>query len=91
MTQHYLLEVEERAGDDTFLTQHIVEASDAQMVKYHFHRTLKSWGYNDSRFGKHYLIGGGGGRLGAEIHNIVPLNQTEYNILNKYLSYWTKV
>lgn len=91
MTQHYLLELLENAAGDEFRTQHIIEAEDRQMVKYHFHRTLKDWGYRDTQFGKHCLKSGRGSGLFAEIAGIHELDRVEANVLEQYIDIWTKV
>lgn len=91
MTQEkYLLTLEEMCGDNGFMTRHLIEAEDRQMVKYHFHRTLKDWGYTDSQYQKHCLESWDLG-LSAEIYEIRKLKPEEYNILNKFLSHWAKV
>ena len=86
----YLLEVEESSGDQRFTTRHLIEAMDEQMVKYHFHRTLKDFGYNDCQHGKHELESWDLG-LAAEIADIRKLDDVEETVLDRYLSYWTKV
>lgn len=88
--RQYLLEVEERSGEDEFITRHLIEAKDKQMVKYHFHRTLKDWGYTDSQWGKHCLECWDRGLM-SEIVGITELDAYEYEILDRYLYHWTKV
>lgn len=87
MTQEpFLLETIERAGEDEFMTRHLIEAEDRQMVKYHFHHTLKDWGYTDTQFDKHCLEGWRG--LMTEIHSIKRLDPEEYEILDRHLPHW---
>lgn len=86
----YLLETEESSGESKFFTQHLIEAENEQMVKYHFHRTLKDWGYTDSPFEKHCLENWDMGLL-AEIVGIRELNPLEAKVLDRYLYHWTKV
>lgn len=86
----YLLEVEENAGEPTFVTRHLIEATDEQMVKYHFHRTLKDWGYTDTQFGKHTLENWDQGIM-AEIVGIRELEPEEHSVLSKFLYEWSKV
>lgn len=86
----YLLTLKEQTNGNEFLTYHVIEATDRQMVKYHFHRTLKDMGYTDSPFEKHCLEWWNAGML-AEIYNIQKLDQSEYNVLSQYLSRWMKI
>ena len=87
-TKGYLLELEENVRDDSFVTRHLIIADSAQMVKYHFHKTLKDWGYRDTTYDKHYLTRD---RLGAEILSIRPLKPHEFEVLDEYINRWTKV
>ncbi len=87
---HYLLRTEEHHGENATLQQHLIEAADEQMVKYHFHRTLKDWGYTETQFNKHSLENWDTGTL-IEIDGIVPLDPTEYEILDRHLYGWAKV
>lgn len=90
MTQKpYLMVIEESAGGNNFIVRHIIEAEDRQKAKYHFHRTLKDWGWHDTPFGKHCLEGPHG--LHSELDHIRSLEPEEYDILSKFLSRWTKV
>jgi hypothetical protein len=84
----YLLTVIEKAGRHEFFTNHVLEATDVQMVKYHFHRTLKDHGYTDSPHGKHNLRRDG---LGAEIHEIQEIDGLEWDVLENHTHRWTKV
>lgn len=84
----YLLTLEESAGEDTFITKHIIKTENRQKVKYHFHRTMKDWGYTDTQFGKHCLQSG---YLHCEIFSIDSLTDEEYNILDRFLPSWYKV
>lgn len=85
----YLLVLEENSGASEHITRHVIEANDKQMVKYHFHRTLKDWGFHDTQFGKHCLEGHRG--LLSEIREVRRLDRHEYNILKKHLPTWSKV
>lgn len=90
MTQEpFLLTVLENSGGNEFLTRHLIKADDYQKVKYHYHRTLKDWGWHDTQFGKHVLEGPHG--LHSEIQSIQPLSREEYDIMSKYLTTWAKV
>lgn len=85
----YLLVVEENSGGIEHFTRHVIEADDRQMVKYHFHRTLKDMGYTDTSYGKHCLKGARG--LLNNIQEIRRLDRHEYNILEDHLPTWGKV
>jgi len=85
----FLLVVESITNKETFLNRYVIEAEDFQKVKYHYHRTRKSEGWNDTDLGKHTLEGWHG--LHSDIHNIKPLDNTEYEILEKYLRTWPKI
>lgn len=85
----YLLVLEETSGGHDHFTRHTIEANSRQMVKYHFHRTLKDMGYHDTQFNKHCLEGHKG--LLAEIHEIRRLDRDEYEILSRYMPSWMKV
>jgi hypothetical protein len=90
MTQQpYLLTVLESVGGNEFLTRHLIKTEDYQKVKYHYHRTLKDWGWHDTPFDKHCLEGPHG--LHSEIHAIEPLAPEEYEIMREYLGEWAKV
>lgn len=85
----YLLELVEKSGSDEFMSRHLIEAEDRQMVKYHFHRTLKDAGYrNGWGNDKHHLTRD---HISAEIYNIIELSPVEVDVLGRYLSNWTKV
>jgi hypothetical protein len=84
----FLLTLIETSGRHEHVTRHLIEAADRQMVKYHFHRTLKDWGYTDSQYRKHNLEGDG---TSAEIQEIKRLDSMEYKILDKYIGHWNKV
>jgi hypothetical protein len=86
----YLLTLTESAGELVFETYHLIEAKDRQMVKYHFHRTLKDWGYTDTQWKKHCLESWDRGAM-AEIASIHKLKPEEYEILDKFLYHWTKL
>ena len=89
MAGYYLLTLEESGGRHDFMTHHLIEAESRQMVKYHYHRSLKDWGYTGRVWGgKHAL---GRDDLGAEIHEIRKLTRAEYRFLDEFLSRWTKV
>ena len=90
--ENYLLKVDEGAGNNSFTTNHLITAKDRQMVKYHFHRTLKDGVYTDSQYddNKHHLISKWSSTT-AEIASIEKLTQTEANILSKFINYWTKL
>jgi hypothetical protein len=90
MAEKYLLTLEERAGENEFITRHLIEAEDIQMVKYHYHRTLKDWGYTDTAHGKHRLESWNLG-LSCEIQNIRPLERQEWGVLREFLPTWAKV
>jgi hypothetical protein len=89
MTGHYLLTLEESGGQHDFMTRHLIEAEDRQKVKYHYHRTLKDWGYTSAPWGgKHALRRD---NLAANIYEIRKLTPAEYGFLNEFLYNWTKV
>lgn len=85
----YLLVLEENSGASEHITRHVIEADDRQMVKYHYHRTLKDWGWHNTQYGKHCLEGAHG--LLSEIREIRELDSTEYRILKKHLPSWAKL
>jgi hypothetical protein len=85
----YLLEISEDAELDDKRTQYTIEANDKQMVKYHFHRTLKDVGYTDTQYGKH-CVKGVNEKL-IEIHDIQSLTEAEYKFLSVYMPEWDKV
>lgn len=89
--EKFLLTLLESQGENEHVTKHIIKAQNRQMVKYHFHRTLKDIGYSDGRGigGKHCLEGYRG--LWAEIHSIERLDWEEYQVLDRYVSTWDKV
>jgi hypothetical protein len=92
MVEYCLLEVEESTFGNSFVTRHLIETDNRQKAKYHFHRTLKDWGYNDNRATdyKHDLSGGPNG-LGATLLSVRTLSDAEYKFLSEFLSHWTKV
>lgn len=88
----YLLKVEEQSGENTFITHHLIRAENRQKVKYHYHRTLKDWGYTDSIYGgKHTLEGGAFGDVTEDIYSIERLDKQEYDIMSNYIHNWMKV
>lgn len=88
---YYLLKVEQLSGEHEFVENHVIEAENEQMVKYHYHRTLKDMGWSDyyNVGGKHLLEGYRG--LGTDILSIRELYQDEYQTLKKYLPQWVKI
>jgi hypothetical protein len=89
MGEHYLLEVAEGASGHEFVTRHLIEAEDRQKVKYHYHRTLKTWAYREAPWGdKHALQRDA---LSAELFGIRKLTDAEYKFLDEFLVDWVKV
>lgn len=85
----YLMVIEEHSGGNELIARHVIEANSRQKAKYHFHRTLKDWGYHDTQYGKHCLEGAHG--LLAELSEVRKIDRHEYEILKKHISTWTKV
>jgi len=89
---HYLLTVEEQTSKNVFYTNHIVEAENEQMVKYHYHRTMKDGLYQDSAYsGNKHLLKSFDGGLMADIYEIKELSDQEQSILSRHLPEWLKV
>jgi len=88
-TEPYVMVLEESTAGNNFTVRHIIEAENRQKVKYHFHRTLKDFGYSDTEFCKHCLQGHNG--LVAELVDIRPLDNIEHQVLEKFIPKWTKV
>jgi hypothetical protein len=89
MTGHYLLTLKERKGLDVFHTQHLIRADNEQKVKYHYHRTLKDWGWTNTQYqDKHNLKRD---NLEASIEQIRELTGAEYVFLKDFLQEWVKV
>jgi hypothetical protein len=87
----YLLTLLEKSGEHEHTTRHLIEAENAQMVKYHYHRTLKNIGYSDiyGYGGKHTLEGYRG--IVSELMGVEELDYHEWDVMEKYLSKWTKI
>jgi len=86
----FLLTLEEASGKHIHITKQLIEAKDRQMVKYHYHRTLKDFGYSSKYTDpKHELVGPDGNH--TNILRIEPVSYEEYKILKEYLGSWTKV
>lgn len=85
---YYILTLEENSGGIEHITHHLIEARDRQMVKYHFHKTLKDWGFRDTEFGKHCLEGARG--LLSEIQEITEVERYEYEVMEKHIPNWQK-
>lgn len=81
---YYLLEVEAHFGEWTEQLTYTIEAPDAQMVKYHFHHTLKDWGFTDTQFGKHCLEQWDNGIM-KEIYEIREISRHEFEVLDKHV------
>ena len=76
-------------GEFENYTYHLIDAEDKQMVKYHYHHTMKDWGYNTADWGdKHSLDSWDSGF--AELDRISELNNMEYGVLKEYISEWHK-
>lgn len=89
--KQFLLRLMETSGRRTHETCHTIEAKNRQMVKYHYHRTLKNKGYVESGWfdgEKHTLEADG---LTVELNQIQELNLEEYHALDKYLPTWPRV
>jgi len=81
---HYLLTIEMTCGDwQEYLTL-TIEAENRQKVKYHFHHTLKDWGFSDTSFGKHCLENWDAGIL-KEIYEIREVERYKWEILDEYI------
>lgn len=87
----YLLTLLESSGEHEHTTRHLIEAENEQMVKYHYHRTLKDYGYSDTYgYGdKHTLKGYRG--IVSELMGIEELDYHEWDVMNRYLSKWVKI
>jgi len=85
----YLMVVEENSGIAEHIVRHVIEANDRQMVKYHFHKTLKEWGHSDTPYGKHCLEGAN--QLLTELTDVRRIDRHEYDILKKHIGSWHKV
>lgn len=85
---YYLLILEENSGASEHITRHLIEAQDRQMVKYHFHKTLKDWGWNNTQYGKHCLEGARG--LLSEIREIRNIERYEYEVMESHVPKWAK-
>lgn len=86
---YYLLTIEVSMGDWQEFMTHTIEAQDRQMVKYHFHHTLKDWGFKDTQFGKHVLENWDAGIL-KEIYEIKELDRHEFEIIDDNIYSWHK-
>jgi len=85
----YLMRLIEGSGDFENFSYHLIEAEDEQMVKYHYHYTLKKWGYAPASWGgKHALDNWDMGF--AELDLITELTDVEHYVLDKYLTGWHK-
>jgi len=92
MTQQtYLLKVEEQSGEHTFVKHHLIRAENRQKVKYHYHRTLKDWGYTDTRSRHTHNLERDWGAVRADIYSIERLDRKEYDIMSDYVTDWVKV
>jgi hypothetical protein len=89
MAGHYLLTLEESSNGHDFITRHLVKAEDRQKVKYHYHRTLKDWGFGSATWGDKHALSRDG--LSSEIHKIQELTSAEARFLDEFLYNWTKV
>lgn len=87
---HYLMRVKEKCGENEFVSHQLIRANDRQMVKYHFHRTLKGMGYADTSIGKHVLEQWSQGIM-TELDGITELQPVEWNVLDEHLYRWTVV
>lgn len=87
---HYLLKVERFAGSEQFTEAHVIEASDIQKAKYHYHRTLKDFGYTDTQIGGKHQLESPLGSL-VDILTIRPIAGYEVDVMKDYLPQWTKV
>jgi hypothetical protein len=86
---YYVLSLAEHAGMNEYHTNHVVEAEDKQMVKYHYHRTLKQMGYTDTIHHKHCLEGHD--QSLTEIDTIKEISKGEYKLLSEHIPNWIKV
>jgi hypothetical protein len=86
----YLLTLLETSGGHEHTTCHLVEADNAQMVKYYYHRTLKDMGWSDALYGdKHTLEGYRG--IFTELIEINELDYHEWDVMERYVSKWPSV
>lgn len=87
----FLLTLKEQSGGNDFITNHIIEAEDRQMVKYHYHRTLKDsvWHDTHATTDKHSLMGPK--QMISSIRGIRELSDVEAYALDKHVHTWTKV
>lgn len=86
---HYLMRLVEGFGEFENVTHHLIEATNEQMVKYHYHYTMKDCGYTDAMWGgKHSLDTWDSGW--AELDRITELNHIEYDVLSDYIRDWHK-
>lgn len=86
---HYLMRLVEGFGEFENYTYHLIDARDEQMVKYHYHHTMKDWGYHNADWGnKHSLDSWDSGH--AKLDRISELNNMEYGVLREYITNWYK-
>lgn len=86
---NFLLRLIEGFGEFENYTYHLIEAEDKQMVKYHYHHTLKDWGYRNADWGdKHSLDTWDHGW--AELDSIYELDNVEHHVLQEYITEWHK-
>ena len=90
MGETYLLELLETSGLNDYVTQHIIRAEDKQMVKYHYHRTLKTFGYGDANISDKHCLKGPQEDF-TEIQQIKHLSDVEASIMQRHLPEWTKM
>lgn len=81
---YFVLTVELSFGEWKEYLSFNIEAQDRQMVKYHYHYTLKDWGFSDTQFGKHCLENWTNGIV-EDIHKIEKVSPHEYTILDEYM------
>lgn len=82
---HYLMTIELACGEwQEYLTL-TIEAQDRQMVKYHFHRTLKDWGFKDCSFGGKHCLELWDMGVAKELYEIKEIDRLEWEILDEHI------
>lgn len=85
-TQPFLLRTHDWYCDHEIVQPFYIEAESIQQVKYLYHKTLRTWGYYDTDFGKHTLESDDGHTV--DIETITPLSDREAFILSAHVQTW---
>jgi hypothetical protein len=85
---YWLMTLREQSGGMEHFTQHLVESTDRQQVKYEYHRVVeRDYDVHQDPNDKHRLVDYDRG-YSVNIESIESVSDAEYAVMSDYLNEW---